>query len=58
MILIHNRPSEGRTFDRISINCGKRSRKRSRNSGLRISPQKILNPEEVSGPPEKDHPIQ
>lgn len=49
-------PSEaygGGTFDRISINCGKSSRNRSRNSGLRASQQKILNPEEVSGPSEK-----
>ena len=33
-------------------------RNRSRNSGLRASAQKILIPEEVSGPPEKHHPIQ
>tara|TARA_B100000029_G_scaffold72378_1_gene64163 strand:+ start:831 stop:1103 length:273 start_codon:yes stop_codon:yes gene_type:complete len=57
-ILIHQRPNGGRAFDRISINCGKRSRNRSRNSGLRASPQKILNPEEVSASPEKHHPIQ
>ena len=57
-ILIHQRPSGGRTFDRISINCGKRSIKRNRNSGLRASPQTILIPEEVSASPEKHHPIQ